>query len=397
MIPEIRQQYNAQFSEKAYHDFVADMKAEFPGQLDFRVAETPVFVPRLLKDKLIRAGEDIIDVLVQPDFMAKTQRAIPPDQLAPNEDPRCALLTLDFAVCKDEKGELSPQLIEMQAFATLYCYQAYLGKKYQQHFFHPEGYSEFFHGHNLETYLAELKKLFIADAKLEEVILLEIYPEQQKTRIDFALTKHYLGIETVCLTKVIKEGRNLFYEKEGRKIPIRRIYNRVIVDDLSNFPDLKTDFNLHDDVDVTWIAHPNWFFRGSKFTLPLLSSDFVPKSYFLHELEAYPSDLENYVLKPLFSFAGSGVKINITQADLDAIVDKENYLLQRKVQYEPVVSSPTGGVKVEIRLMYVWHEDEARPRLLTNLARLSKGEMIGVRFNKDFDWVGGTVCFMEGG
>ncbi len=397
MIPEIRQQYNAQFSEKAYQDFLEDMKAEFPGQLDFRVAETPVFVPKLLKDKLIRAGEDIIDVLIQPDFMAKTQRAIPADQLAPHEESRCALLTLDFAVCKDEKGELSPQLIEMQAFATLYCYQAYLGKKYKEHFFCPAGYSEFLNGLNLESYLAELKKLFIGDAKLEEVILLEIYPEQQKTRIDFALTKHFLGIETVCLTKVIKEGRNLFYEKEGRKIPIRRIYNRVIVDDLNNFPDLKTNFNLYDDVDVTWIAHPNWFFRASKFTLPLLSSDFVPKSYFLHELSTYPSDLENYVLKPLFSFAGSGVKINITKADLDAITDKENYLLQRKVQYEPVVSSLTGGVKLEIRLMYIWHEDEARPRLLTNLARLSRGEMIGVRFNKDFDWVGGTVCFMEEG
>lgn len=395
MLPEIRQRYNDSFTEAAYHAFVAQINEDFPNTLEFRVAETPAFIPKALTQKLVQAGEDIIDVMIQPDFKAKTERAIPADQRVPNEPDICTLLTLDFAVCKDDQGEYTPQLIEMQGFATLYGYQAYIGDIYKRFFYCPDGFTEYFHGLDREGYIAELQRLFIGDGKAENTILLEIYPEIQKTRIDFAVTKAILGIESVCLTKVHKDGRKLYYEKEGRRIDIQRIYNRVIFDDLQNYPDLVTEFKLTDDVDVEWIAHPNWFYRASKFTLPLLDSPFVPKSYFLHELPEYPADLENYVLKPLFSFAGSGVKLHITREDLDAISDKENFLLQRKVNYEPVVESPTGGVKLEIRLMYVWHQGEARPKLITNLSRMSKGEMIGVRFNKNFDWVGGNICFFE--
>lgn len=397
MLPEIRQRYNAAFSTETYEVFIEQVKEDFPNTLEFRIAETPVFVPKALRDKLVQAGEDIVDVMVQPDFKAKTERAIPLDQYVPNEPSHCALLTLDFAVCKDEQGEFTPQLIEMQGFATLYGFQAYIGEMYKRFFYIPAGFNQYFHGLDREGYIAELKRVFIGNGVSENTILLEIYPEIQKTRIDFAVTKDILDIETVCLTKVRKDGRQLYYEKNGHRIDIHRIYNRVIVDDLLHYPDLVTEFKLTDDVEVEWIAHPNWFFRASKFTLPLLNSPYVPKSYFLHELTEYPQDLENYVLKPLFSFAGSGVKLHISQEDLDGIPDKENYLLQRKVNYEPVVESPTGGVKVEIRLMYVWHPDEARPKLLTNLTRMSRGEMIGVRFNKDFDWVGGNICFFEQG
>ncbi len=395
MLPEIRQRYNASFTEETYQAFVAQIKEDFPNTLEFRVAETPAFIPKALTQKLIQAGEDIVDVMIQPDFKAKTERAIPDDQRVPNEPDICTLLTLDFAVCKDDQGEYTPQLIEMQGFATLYGYQAYIGDMYKRFFYCPQGFTEYFNGLDRDGYIAELQRLFIGDGKAENTILLEIYPEIQKTRIDFAVTKDILGIESVCLTKVRKDGRKLYYEKDGHRIDIHRIYNRVIFDDLQNYPDLVTEFKLTDDVDVEWIAHPNWFYRASKFTLPLLDSPFVPKSYFLHELPEYPADLENYVLKPLFSFAGSGVKLHITKEDLDSISDKENFLLQRKVNYEPVVESPTGGVKLEIRMMYVWHQGEARPKLITNLSRMSKGEMIGVRFNKNFDWVGGNICFFE--
>lgn len=395
MLPEIRQRYNTSFTEETYKAFVAQIKNDFPDTLEFRIAETPAFIPKALTQRLVQAGEDIIDVMIQPDFKAKTERAIPADQRVPNEPDICTLLTLDFAVCKDEEGEFTPQLIEMQGFATLYGYQAYIGDMYKRFFYCPQGFTEYFNGLDRDGYIAELHRLFIGEGNAENTILLEIYPEIQKTRIDFAVTKDLLGIEPVCLTKVRKDGRKLYYEKDGRRIDIQRIYNRVIFDDLQNYPDLVTEFKLTDDVDVEWIAHPNWFYRASKFTLPLLNSPFVPKSYFLHELPEYPADLENYVLKPLFSFAGSGVKLHITKEDLDAISDKENFLLQRKVNYEPVIESPTGGVKLEIRLMYVWHEGEARPKLITNLSRMSKGEMIGVRFNKNFDWVGGNICFFE--
>lgn len=397
MIKEVRKKFNESFSVEKYHHLMTEIRDEFPEMLDFRIAETPVFVPQELKIKLLLACNDIIETLLKPDFKQKTERAIPPNQFVPNEDSHPNFLAIDFAICKDDKGELTPQLIELQGFPSLFGYQAYLGKKYRKFFYDPQNFSQYFNRLNEETYFEEFRKTVIGNENPENVILLEIFPEKQKTRLDFALTKQIWGIEPVCYTKIIKEGRNIYYEKDGRKIQIKRIYNRLIFDDLlQNFPDLETEFKMTDDVDVTWVTHPNWFFRISKFTLPLLKSQFVPESHFLSDLKEYPTDLENYVLKPLFSFAGSGVKLHISREDLDAISDKENYLIQKKVSYEPIIEDTEGNlIKTEIRMLFLWEENAIRPKLVTNLARLSRGEMIGVNFNKNFDWVGGSCAFFE--
>lgn len=395
MIPAHRTAYNASFNANAYQAFLQQIETDFPGQLDFRVAETPVFVPRALKEQIIQAGEEIIDTLVDPTYKTRTERAIPPTLRTPNEDDHPDFLILDYAVCKDANGNLTPQLIELQGFPSLFAYQAYLNTLYPKFFYHPEGFSPYFGGLNETIYLEKLRNVLLGNGHPEHTILMEIFPEKQKTRVDFAATKKFLGIEPVCLTQVRRSGKTLYYEKDGKKVEIQRIYNRVIFDELNALPNLKTEFHLTDDVDVTWVAHPNWFFRISKFSLPLLQSRFVPKSYFLHELEHYPEELEQYVLKPLFSFAGQGVQLHITQADLDAIPDKENYLLQHRVHYEPALHAPNGDVKIELRMMYVWPKNQARPELIGNLARLSRGEMIGVRYNSQFDWVGGTTAYFE--
>lgn len=400
MIHHIRQTFNNAFSPETYRAFLEHIDHDYPGLLDFRVAETPVFVPRELKDKLIAACNAIIDVISAENFKELTERAIPAHQRVPNENGHTSFLAIDFAVCRDEAGELAPQLIELQGFPSLYGYQSYLAQLFRKFYPVPDSVSHLFNVDSDETYRQHLRRLIVGLNEPENVILLEIYPEKQKTRLDFAITRDMLGIEPVCLTKIRKDGRKLYYEKDGRRIHIHRIYNRLIFDELETLGDLQTDFRLTDDVDVEWVAHPNWFFRISKYTLPLLSrpgssSPFVPQSYYLDQLTEYPADLENYVLKPLFSFAGSGVKLHISREDLDRIPDKQNYLIQKKVQYEPVIQSPDGLVKCEIRMLYIWHEGDPHPILLTNLARLSRGEMIGVNFNKNFDWVGGTVGFFE--
>lgn len=391
----IRQVFNQAFSPAQYGAFLESIQNDMPGLLDFRVAETPVFVPKDLGDKLKQACADIVEVITAPDFKTRTEGAIPADQRVPNENGHTTFLAVDFAVCRAADGSLEPQLIELQGFPSLFGFQAYLPDKFRQFYPIPDEVSPLFNGLDRAAYLDLLRQTIVADCDPEEVILLEIYPEQQKTRIDFELTRQYLGVAPVCLTKIRKEGRQLYYEKDGRRIDIKRIYNRLIFDDLQNYPDLQTEFLLTDDVDVTWVGHPNWFFRISKYTLPLLQSEFVPQSYFLSDLETPPADLENYVLKPLFSFAGAGVKIHVTPADIDAIPTDQrgNFLLQRKVQYEPVIQSPDGLVKCEIRMLLVWPDTAEKPILATNLARLSRGEMIGVNFNKNKDWVGGTVCF----
>ncbi|PLK43653.1 hypothetical protein [Emticicia sp. TH156] len=397
MIPEIRRQFNESFSTERYEAFLAEIERDFPGQLDFRIAETPVFVPQALKIKLLQACNDIIDTIKKDDFKAKTDRAIPANQYVPNEDKHPNFLAIDFAVCKDANGELTPQLIELQGFPSLFAYQWYLGQKYRKFFAVPKNFNQFFNRLNMATYVEAMRKVLLGNEKAENVILLEIYPEKQKTRLDFEISKQLWGIEPVCYTKIKKNGRKLYYEKEGRQIEIKRIYNRLIFDDLlQNYPDLETEFKLTDDVDVKWVTHPNWFFRISKFTLPLLRSPYVPESYYLSDLKEYPADLENYVLKPLFSFAGSGVKLDFTKSDLDAISDKENYLIQKKVKYEPIIEDTEGKlIKTEIRMLFVWDDAAQRPSLVTNLARLSRGEMIGVNFNKNFDWVGGSCAFFE--
>jgi hypothetical protein len=395
MIPEIRQAYNQAFSVPRYQEMLAAIERDLPGLPDFRIAETPIFIPAALRDKLINAGESIIDVLTAPDFKALTEHAMPARQRVPNENEHTSFLAIDYAVCRNAQGELEPQLIELQGFPSLYAFQDYLPSIFRQHFPIPDSVSHVFQPGGSAAYIEHLRQLIVSDENPEQVILLELFPEKQKTRLDFELTRRALGIEIVCLTRVRKNGRQLYYEKDGRQIPIRRIYNRLIFDELDQHPDLQTEFQLTDDVDVTWVGHPNWFFRISKYTMPLLHSPFVPESHYLHTLPTYPPDLENYVLKPLFSFAGSGVRLHVTAADLDAIADKHNYLLQRKVQYEPVVQSPDGLVKCEIRMLYGWPDEAPRPLLLTNLGRLSRGEMIGVDFNKNKDWVGGTTCLFE--
>ena len=397
MISAIRQAYNAQFTTEKYQEMLADVEAQLPNQLEFRLAETPIFVPAALRDKLVRAGQDIIDVIQRPDFKELTDAAIPTNQRVPNEDAHATFLTFDFAICRDANGELEPQLIEMQGFPSLYAFQTWQPGSYAAHFEIPDSVTPYFNVTTDAEYKAEMRELLLGDAQPEEVILLELFPEKQKTRIDFALTEQFWGVAPVCLTKIRKRGRLLFYEKDGREIQIKRIYNRIIFDELDRYPDLQSEYHLTDDVDVHWVGHPNWFFRISKYTLPLVNSPFSPPSYYLKDLETYPADLENYVLKPLFSFAGAGVRLHITAADLDALEDKSNYLLQHKVTYEPVIEAPVGGVKCEIRLLYIWFPDAAEPKLLTGLGRMSRGEMIGVAFNKDKDWVGGTAPLFEKG
>ncbi|SEJ23060.1 hypothetical protein SAMN05216327_107227 [Dyadobacter sp. SG02] len=396
MHKQAREAFNNSFTEKGYEEFVGSLSAAFPGQLDFRVAETPVFIPKNLTEKIRQASDEIIRTLVSPDFRAKTDRAVPSNQYVPGENAHTSFLAIDFAICRNEAGELVPQLIELQGFPSIFGYQAFLSETFRKHFDINENFKYLFGSDTYDEYVSKLKALILGEEQPENVILLEIYPEKQKTRIDFAVTEQMLGIKAVCYTKLIREGRQLFYEKEGRKIQVKRIYNRLIFDDLFNYPDLQTSYHFTDDVDVQWVGHPNWFFRISKFAMPFLNGEFVPETRFLSEYQGdFPNDLQNYVLKPLFSFAGSGVQLHLTKADLDAIADPENYILQRKVAYEPVIQAPDGLVKCEIRMMYGWPDDAEKPELLISLSRLSRGEMIGVRYNKDFTWVGGSASFFE--
>ncbi len=397
MIEHIRKAYNESFTEEKYAAMKAHIDKAWNHKTKFRIAESPIFIPDKLKEQLLEACSEINKVITQADFKELTKNAIShPSLKVPNEDYHTRFLQMDFGICKDENGELIPQLIEVQGFPSLYFFQDLLYNSYSKFFDIPEGFTVHFEGLDSKGYIELLREIIVGDFDPKNVVLLEIEPEKQVTSIDFYGAQHHLGIKVLCISDMKKRGRNLFYlDDAGNEVPIKRIYNRVIFDELNARDDLKREFYFKDDVDVEWVGHPNWFFRISKYTMPLFKNKYVPECNYLNELEQYPEDLENYVLKPLYSFAGSGVKLNITKADLDAISDKENFILQKKVVYEPAIETPSGPAKCEIRMLMLWESGKSEVRIVNNLVRLSKGEMVGVRYNKDKDWVGGSVAFFK--
>ena len=397
MVPSIRTAYNSNFTHAKYETFLQDLYSKHSGALDFRIAETPIFVDKAFKEKILSACESIVDVITGYNFKTLTSHAIPADVRVPNENDFSHFIAFDFGICENEKGELEPQLIEMQGFPTLFAYEVYIDIVTRRHFEIPNNYSAYLSNLNEDSYINLLRDIIVANHQPENVILLEIFPHQQKTRIDFYCTQDYLNIPVICLTELIKEGKKLYYEKDGKKIEVKRIYNRIIFDDLQQqTPEVQEKGKLLiEDLDVEWVTHPNWFYRISKYTLPFIDHPYVPKTKFLNEINEIPTDLENYVLKPLFSFAGQGVVIDVIPEDIEKVQDPENWILQRKVKYADVIVTPNEPAKAEIRIFYFWKEGEERPIATNNLARLSKGKMIGVRYNKDKEWVGGSLAYFE--
>ena len=316
MEKNLREKFNSNFSEAKYNEYMEEVEGLHPGALDFRNAETPLFIPKDFKNKMLAACEDIIDVITAPNFKQLTERSIPKDLIVPNEDAHTQFVVFDFGLCENEAGEMEPQLIEMQGFPTLYAFQAFHSELTRKYADVPANYDSYLNGYNKESYIHLLKDIIIGKQDPENVILLEIYPEKQKTRIDFYCTEQLLGIKTVCLTRLKAEGRALYYDDNGRKLIINRIYNRLIFDDLQQQEGLKNIIDLTKEYDVEWVPHPNWFYRISKFTLPFIDNRYVPETFFLNEI-TQPLNLDEYVLKPLFSFAGMGVVIDVTQVDIE--------------------------------------------------------------------------------
>ncbi|TXD47148.1 hypothetical protein [Polaribacter sp. IC073] len=399
MIQQLRKLYNQNFTEEKYQLFLDEIVNTFNHKPPFKIAETPVFVPKELKTKLVDACNDIMSVINQPNFKELTNGAFfDEDRIVPNEDNNSKFLQLDFGICKNKNGELVPKLIELQGFPSLYFFQEMLGGMYRKHFGNviPENYSQHINGKSSQEYLNLLKQEIVGGTNPKQVILLEIAPEKQATAIDFYATEKALGIKVLCISGLIKKEKKLFYvDEQGKEIRILKIYNRIIFDELDQRKDLKTEFSFLDEVDVEWIGHPNWFYRISKFTMPLLKGDYVPKSYYLDKLESIPEDLENYVLKPLYSFAGAGVEIHVTRKMIDAVTNKANYLLQEKVAYEPIIETMDVPAKCEVRMMLIHNSKTNKTEIASNLIRISKGEMVGVKYNKDKTWVGGSTGFFE--
>jgi hypothetical protein len=373
VIRELRQRFNSSFTPEKYARFLRLLDEGSGTHVGFRNSETPIFLPRPLFDRMAREGAELIHQLMTPAYLARSEATVPPEYRVPNEDARPLFIQVDFGLTTD----LEPKLVEIQAFPSLYAYQPFLQRTYCEAYglnVAPDAaFTDLFRG------------AIIGDHAQENVVLLEIDPHHQKTLPDFLLTEKALGIKTVCITRVEKRGRRLFHDG----VPIERIYNRVIVDELMR-KNIATPFDYRDDLDVEWAGHPNWYFRISKFSIPFLKHPSVPRTHFLSE--GVPGDLENWVLKPLYSFAGLGVVIGPTHEDIERITDKSQYILQERIDFAPLIETPHGPTKAEIRMMYIWSADELRA--VTTIIRMGRGKMMGVDHNREMEWVGASAAFV---
>jgi hypothetical protein len=360
----------------------------------FRISETPAFFPQSLIDTMARWGSEIIQQgSTNQEALRQARKMIPAGFDAPGETRHPLFAAVDFGLTVDTHGEVVPRLIELQGFPTMFVYQAVLTQQYKEVFDLPRELTSFISCGTTDEYLELLRQLVLGTHDPENVVLLELDPHLQKTRVDFILTERACGIRTVNLRDVVREGRELYHVVDGRKVRILRIYNRAIADEVIR-SGARTPFRFSDDVDVEWAGHPNWYFLLSKFSIPFLRHPGVPKSFFLTDPDA-PRDPRGWVLKPLFSFAGSGVNIDPTWEDVNSIppAERSNYILQEKVSYHGVVESPHGMTKCEVRIMYFWSEGE--PVAVNNLVRMGRGKMMGVDHNKNMLWVGSSAGFYE--
>ena len=396
MIPALREEFNRNYTPQEYQGFLESLAQVCGTPITFRVSETPCFVPKTLLDQMAVCGSELVmQLLNSPKYMRVSEKTVPPEYNVANESIRPMFVSVDFGLVRNARGGLDPKLVELQAFPSLYGYQAISAQQYIDSYGLSKDLGIYLSGYNHLSYSELMRQLIVGQHDPANVILMEIDPQHQKTLPDFLITQKELGIAIVDILSLKKRGKKLYYTKNGREIEVQRIYNRCIVDELET-KGIKLPVDLREEVDVEWAGHPNWYFRISKFSIPYLDHRCVPRTWFLDENPTVPEDNENYILKPLYSFAGSGIKFAPTEADIDAIPagERHNYILQERMRFEPVIATPHGMTQMEIRIMYVWPEGGELTAVLP-LVRMGRGMMMGVDHNRDLEWVGGSSALWQ--
>ena len=391
MIPELRRTFNASWSETRYRAFLAALGTSV-GSIGFPVSETPCFLPHGLMTDLASAGEELIRQAMAGEAARAAARVVPERFRGSHVGDVPTFVQVDFGLARERDGTLAPRLVELQAFPSLYGFQIALADAYRSAFELSADLNPYLSGLNVDSYRRLLGEALVGATDPAEVVLMEIDPERQKTRPDFVMTEQLWGVTAIDTADVIQEGRRLFYRRDGRLTMIRRVYNRVIPDELER-KGVALPFDYRDDLEVEWLGHPEWYFRISKFSIPWLRHASVPRTWFLHETSDLPLPRERLLLKPLFSFAGGGIVFAPTDKQLAAIPDerRSDYILQERVTFEPVIETPHGPTQAEIRMMYVWTD---RLRAVLPLVRMGRGKMMGVDHNKGLRWVGASAGFV---
>jgi hypothetical protein len=394
LIPSLRAEFNERWSESAYRDLIRRLELRTGATLTFPLSETPCFFPRSLMAQLADTGLELVGQILNSDAaMAAARSAVPTRYAGAGAETLPTFIQVDFGLARNAQGEIEPKLVELQAFASLYGFQLAMAEAYRDAFQLSSSLSPFLSDLDLPSYLALAGDAITAGHDPNEVVLMEIEPQQQKTWPDFIVTEQLWGVRAIDTSAVKREGRRLFYRRDGKATQIRRIYNRVIPDELER-KRIQLPFGYGDDLEVEWAGHPAWYFQISKFSIPFLKHASVPETHFLNDLDRLPDDRDRYLLKPLFSFAGGGILFSPTDAQIAAIREAErgNYILQERIAFAPVINTPEGPTQAEIRIMYVRRGKQFVPVL--PLLRMGRGKMMGVDHNKGLRWVGASAGFV---
>lgn len=402
MIRELRQSFNSSWTEARYRDVVARLEQRTGGAVGFPICETPCFFPRALMDELSATGLELVgQILDNPAARAAALAAVPARFQGPHAEAQPTFLQVDFGLVRGASGAIEPKLVELQAFASLYGFQLAVADAYREAFSLPGSLGRCLGGLGPAEYHDLVGQALLNGHDPKHVVLMEIEPRTQKTWPDFAVTEQMWGIRAVATTEIEHDGRRLFYQRDGVRTPIARIYNRVIPDELER-KNVPLPFDYRDDLEVEWAGHPSWFFQVSKFSIPWLRHRSVPETQFLHEIARLPTDRDRYLLKPLFSFAGGGIIFAPTDAQIAAIPadQRSNYILQERIQFEPVIDTPEGPTQAEIRVIYIRAPSTSltaggdRYQAVLPLIRMGRGKMMGVDHNKGMRWVGASAGFV---
>lgn len=392
MIPAYRQAFNAAFTDDRYRTFRAELERRCGVPVTFHVSETPCFFPQsLIADLTSAALAMVSDLLDDPAYRRAATSIVPERFRVANSESVPTFVQVDFGLVQ-VGDRVEGRLVELQAFPSLYAFQPLLAET-SRDVWDIDGVSIFPENVNRSDYLKTVGGAILGGHDPAEVVLMEIDPEHQKTRPDFAVTEQLWGVRAIDVRGVTREGRQLFYDRDGKRTRIRRVYNRVIPDDLEH-QSIALPFDYRDDLDVEWTGSPDWFFRVSKFSIPYLRHPWVPRTVLLSEVKALPDDRENWLIKPLFSYAGHGVLFAPADNDVAAIPpDRRHlYLLQERVAFTPLVNTPDGPTQTELRLMLVREGNSHRLALV--LVRMGRGKMMGVDHNKGLKFVGASAALL---
>jgi hypothetical protein len=393
MLPEFQREFaDKYFSDDKYKKFLEELNLAVGMNIEYRVSEMPVFVSNSFKHELETAAIEVALECMSTEHLTASNGSLIPQHTVRNQNSKPLFVIVDFAVALGADGNITPKVVELQGFPSLYGYQFVLAKHLKNFYNFEKNFDHTFSNLSDNDYISLLKKAILAKYEQDECCLLEYQPHLQKTRPDFLCMDRLIGIGETDICNVRKEGNRLFHQRNGKWVQIKRIYNRAIIDELEE-NNVVLPFSWTDELDVEWAGHPNWYFRISKYSLPFLHHRSVPKSIFLDSLDGIPPNLDMYVLKPLFSFAGKGVIINPTEQDILSIPksNRNNFVLQERITYAESLYTPLGMNKVELRIMMVWLEEWDKPLPIMSLARTGRGPMMGVRYNS-VEWSGSNGC-----